>query len=429
MNVESSGNAIGAYIVGECESSDGVCATYQMRHATLGTPYTMKVLKTPSHDGDEVLQLARIQASLRHPNLVDVVDVLTVEGRVALVLERIEGHPIDSWVGVYGPSLSEIESVFRGIVSGVRRAHVEALYFVDLTPQDVRVHSGPDGTPTAKITAFPIPVGHSLPSTVDRTSNVYALGCILYALCMGASPGSDAPSVDDIASWVPPRLRRVIEGCLAEHGGQFRSCEQILEALDSGSEPSLEFRTLGIPNLGRGVLFSLTLTASVVVSVVLSLCIVLLAGPSATTEHTSDHETPAPVARPAESILPVEPSPPAPEPRRVVRRPSTPPAPPPLDPAPHDAPKSVAEPSAEEASPVEPPPSGSVSAAIGAHQLLLMNDSRPYALGDVPVGTYDIMASFEAGQPLSVVGTVQVSAGSTSVLSCDAAFRICKVRR
>jgi tRNA A-37 threonylcarbamoyl transferase component Bud32 len=70
---------------------------------------------------------------------------------------------------------------------------------------------------------------------------------------------------------------------------------------------------------------------------------------------------------------------------------------------------------------------GSVRVTGDAASVSLVGaDGRAYGPGPVPAGSYSVQADFGAG-PLAS-GTVQVKAGGSVVLSCSAAFGMCKVR-
>lgn len=135
--------------------------------------------------------------------------------------------------------------------------------------------------------------------------------------------------------------------------------------------------------------------------------------------------SPAPVPvppRPAPSVAPA-PDPPVPEPSSTAPEPvPTAPAPAPITPEP-------ASPAPEPASVVPAPePAAPTSKAAfvnrtPAIRVLLRNDTGTYRPGEVPPGTYGMVAFFDdAGTD---AGTVTIDAGQTLTVRCQAAFRLC----
>ncbi|MBK7761287.1 MAG: protein kinase [Deltaproteobacteria bacterium] len=58
----------------------------------LGSEHAVKLLQAPSAEvASRLLREGRVQARLRHPNIVPVTDLVQSEERVALVMEYIAG--------------------------------------------------------------------------------------------------------------------------------------------------------------------------------------------------------------------------------------------------------------------------------------------------------------------------------------------------
>ena len=78
--------------------------------------------------------------------------------------------------------------------------------------------------------------------------------------------------------------------------------------------------------------------------------------------------------------------------------------------------------------PQEPAPAatGMVVLAGDVDELRLVSAAGRFGPGDVPVGSYEVQARFP-GRGLLPVGKVQVQAGQTTTVSCNASFAMCKV--
>ena len=73
--------ADGKYIIDSELGEGGLAVVYKVRHATLDTPFAVKILKVTLPSLQERLIIeGQLQASLQHPNVVKVTDVVKVDG-------------------------------------------------------------------------------------------------------------------------------------------------------------------------------------------------------------------------------------------------------------------------------------------------------------------------------------------------------------
>jgi serine/threonine-protein kinase len=212
------GEIIDRYTVLSLLGEGGMAAVYAVRHNTLGSRHALKLLKI-ENEGIQRRLVAegQVQASLRHPNIVSVTDVLIVDGQIGLLMEHIDGPALDAWLREHRPSQKDALALFRGILAGVSRAHRAGLVHRDLKPGNVLLDSA-DGLTIPKVADFGLAKiladnegGHSrtrsgLPmgtpqfmapeqirsaKEVDTRADIFALGCILYVLICGQVPFED----------------------------------------------------------------------------------------------------------------------------------------------------------------------------------------------------------------------------------------------
>ncbi len=250
------GDTIDRFTVEALLGSGGTAVVYRVRHQSLGTSHALKVLSVTSDViRERMLMEGRVQATLDHPNIVAVTDVVEVEGAPGLLMEHVEGPSLDQAVQKYRISQSAAETLFLGVVAGVRQAHQAGLVHRDLKPANVllartiegfvpkvtdfglakvleETRDGQDGHTRSGVAlgtpAYMAPEQIRDARSVDRRADIFALGCLLYELMTRrrAFPGDDTIAIYNNVldgrvvpprHWVPDlpdRLDNAIKGCL-----------------------------------------------------------------------------------------------------------------------------------------------------------------------------------------------------------------------
>ena len=191
----------------------GMGVVYRARHLRLNRTVALKMLLTGAYAGREQFERfeheARIVAGLRHPNIVQLYDVGTVEGRPYFTMEIVEGGSLARKLS--GTPLSAIEaaSLVADLAAAVEAAHQSGIIHRDLKPDNVLLTD--DGTPKVSdfglarqlesglgLTLTGAPLGtpsYMAPEQArgDKTSvgpatDIYALGAILYECLTGRPP-------------------------------------------------------------------------------------------------------------------------------------------------------------------------------------------------------------------------------------------------
>ncbi len=496
------GQQIERYTVVEKIGRGGMAEVYRVRHNTLGTEHALKVLSlnVPSIR-ERLIQEGRVQAGIDHPHIVAVTDVLDIQGSPGLLMQLIKGPSLEDWLRGNRPTLDEALRIFDGILSELQEAHRLDIVHRDLKPGNVML-STQRGVLQPKVTDFGLAKlladedtpGHTrtgLPmgtpaymspeqitdaKGVDRRTDIFALGCILYELVCGqmAFRGANTLEVFNAVAgghYVPPReidpdlpapVVATIQGCLqSQRELRIASCEELAATLAGQRLTPSEAPTLApapthptaVPALSSAASHPRSsasptfasldpapapsprseastersssgpwlLLASAAI-VVLGLGVVLLGGGLLTWWATRGE----PVLDDPSVTVVVEPGPWEPQTEAVAPTPTEPrsvaPAPEPPEPAtPHSPPPTRDEPDPEVA------PNGLVVVSGDARSVVLIDGrGQRHAPGRLPVGTYDLEASFAGGATIRQPGQVTVRAGQTTVLRCVALMETCR---
>ena len=192
---------------------------YLARHSSLLSLHAVKVLDEKLAADPAIrnrfLAEGRIQAQLRHPNVVSVSDIVT-HPCAGLVLEYVEGPTLAEWIGERAgnvPTVQQVLALFLPVLSGVGAAHRQGIVHRDLKPDNILVARDSTGKVRPMVGDFGIAkvVGGSLeigkkktqigmrmgtlqymsPEQVkgsqdlDSRSDIFALGAILYEVVTG----------------------------------------------------------------------------------------------------------------------------------------------------------------------------------------------------------------------------------------------------
>ena len=289
--VLENGSDVDRYVVEGEIGRGGMAVVYRVRHRQLGTRHALKVVVIPDmYVQWRLLQEGRVQAALRHPNIVAVHDVIDVAGSPGLLLELIEGPTLEQVRGD-GMAAETAEALFRGILAGVGFAHAHGLVHRDLKPGNVllardgagwipkvtdfglakvlREHTWTEETRTR--TRSNVAMGtpdYMAPEqardarNVDARADVFALGCLFYELLCGRPPfegpdmltilnqvvaGVYAPPEDRVPN-LSPRISAAIRGCLqVDRDLRLPDCEAVLAFLE-GREPSPRTSAASFPS-------------------------------------------------------------------------------------------------------------------------------------------------------------------------------------
>lgn len=218
---------LGAYRLLERIGSGGMGQVYlaERRDGAFEQRVAIKVLAAALGDGEAVRRAEaerQFLAWLDHPNIAHVLDGgSTPEGQPYLVMELVDGQPIDRWCAARALDLRARVTLFLQVVAAVEAAHAALIIHRDIKPANVLVT--PQGV--AKLLDFGIAKSLDArgrgavteagagPLTPDYASpeqfagaplttacDIYALGLLLHELLTGRKAFARGPlSLDELA--------------------------------------------------------------------------------------------------------------------------------------------------------------------------------------------------------------------------------------
>ncbi len=278
----SIGTRLGVYEITSPLGAGGMGEVYRALDTNLGRHVAIKVLPDAfAHDAERLARFereAKTLAALNHPNIAQIygfekADPSTSSGQAgvrAFVMELVEGETLADRI-TRGPiPLDEALGIGKQIAEALEAAHEHGIIHRDLKPANIKLR--PDGvvkvldfglakvlepvsvdsvnataSPTITSPAMMTGVGVLLGTAaymspeqargkaVDKRSDIWAFGCVLYEMLTGrrAFDGDDVvdtlgavarldPEWNALPTDVPPAVRALLRTCLTKDRGKRR---------------------------------------------------------------------------------------------------------------------------------------------------------------------------------------------------------------
>src|SRR5580700_8058673 len=260
----STGTRLGSYELGVQIGAGGMGEVYQAHDTKLGRDVAIKVLPEAfAHDPERLSRFqreAKMLASLNHPNIATIHGLEHSNGTSYLVMELVSGETLAERVKRDGAvPIEEALKIGVQIAEALEAAHERGIIHRDLKPANVKVtpegkvkvldfglakafvgdvaDSNPSQSPTLSAvatmqgvllgTAAYMSPEQARGKAVDKRTDIWAFGCVLYELLTGkqAFQGEDIteilaavvmkePAFDALPPKTSPAIRTLLIRCL-----------------------------------------------------------------------------------------------------------------------------------------------------------------------------------------------------------------------
>ena len=212
----------------------GMAIVYNAFDTDLEREVAIKMLKYQIASHPEILagfyQEAKTIAAIKHPNIVNVVEVVKEFSTSFIVMEKAEGMDLRQYLGMYSAFRPiQARKIIGALAKALEYAHNQGIIHRDIKPSNVIMDpqqniklmdfgiAGPPSSTDSMIVGTPLYMSPEMiqGQAVDGKTDIYALGIMAYQLLVGKTPFNHS---DYRVIWkkhineTPPLIEEQVEG-------------------------------------------------------------------------------------------------------------------------------------------------------------------------------------------------------------------------
>lgn len=294
------GQSIGHYRIVSLLGKGGMGEVYRACDIKLDRPVALKILPVEVATDQErmrrFIREAKAASALNHPHVATIYEIGEVDGLSFIAMEYVEGQTLAARINGQPLAASEIVEIGSQIANALGEAHGKGITHRDIKPANVMLNErgqvkvldfglakmarpaeqpvGSDISTLAK-TASGVVMGtvpymspeQALGHEVDRRSDLFSLGIVLYEMATGRLPFAGANTIETLDRLlhaqpetlaqfnrdIPAELEHIVRKCLEkERERRYQSAHDLLNelgnlkrTLESGSSQAVRRTSAG----------------------------------------------------------------------------------------------------------------------------------------------------------------------------------------
>jgi len=241
------GKTLNQYQITELIQETSVTWIYKGFQPNMNRYVTVMVLKSQEPAAVQTFrQQNELLAQIQHPNILPIYDSGQADGQIYRVMAFAEGGVLqDHLMQYYDPGVAA--GLLSGVVAGLEQIHAQGWVHGNLEPQNIYLNQS--GQPL--LTDFGLSKASGAPITpymspeqvqggmVDKRTDVYALGVLLYTMLVGETPPAGVVvSPRAKRPNLPESVEKVILKAMAQNPeARFQSASEFQHALIAALQP------------------------------------------------------------------------------------------------------------------------------------------------------------------------------------------------
>lgn len=250
----------------------GMSVVYLAMNERANKQWAVKEIRRDGTEDFEVVRQGLLMETdllkkLHHPNLPSIVDVIDEDGTFLIVMDYIEGHPLERVLCEHGAQeQADVMEWAKQLCDVLVYLHSRKppVIYRDMKPSNIMLK--PDGnvmlidfgtarefkengiadTTCLGTQGYAAPEQYGGCGQTDERTDIYCLGATLYHLLTGHHPGEPPYEMYPIRHWNPnlsSGLEEIILKCTQKNPkDRYQSCAELLYALEHYQELDIEYR-------------------------------------------------------------------------------------------------------------------------------------------------------------------------------------------